>query len=424
MSGLLKLPLGLLKGMGMDGLIHALDQLRLHKLRTSLTLLGMIFGVGAVIAMLSIGEGAKQESLRLIESMGLRNLVIESRDIDEETLREIREHTVGLARSDLRAIRQTMPTLEAASEEKKIKTWNLFSLIASSDAQVLAVSPTYFELTSLSLAEGRKFDDADEKHYAQVAVLGAQAATSLFPDGNALGGRIKVNHLWVEVVGVLEDRDLSKDEFQGVTIGGDRNRVFIPLATAFKRLRFESLESELDAIRLRISDGSSPQQSAGTVDHLLSRRHGDENDYEIVIPAALLKQQEQRQRIFTIVMSAIAGISLLVGGIGIMNIMLATVLERTKEIGLLRAVGARKIDIQQQFLLESATVSGIGAFIGIFFGLLLAFIIQQFADWPVGWSMSAIVLSVTICLATGIGFGWYPARQAAALDPIKALHAD
>jgi putative ABC transport system permease protein len=160
------------------------------------------------------------------------------------------------------------------------------------------------------------------------------------------------------------------------------------------------------------------------VNHLLSRRHGGEKDYEIVIPAALLNQQQQTQKIFTVVMSAIAGISLLVGGIGIMNIMLATVLERTREIGLLRALGARKRDIQVQFLLESATVAGLGAFIGIFFGLLLAFVIQQFAGWPAGWSLIAIVLSVSICLVTGIVFGWYPARQAAALDPIRALHAE
>ena len=206
-------------------------------------------------------------------------------------------------------------------------------------------------------------------------------------------------------------------------MGGDRNRVFLPLETANKRLRFEPLESELDAIRLRLAEEASPERSAGTVNHLLERRHGEQNDYQLIVPAALLKQQQQTQKIFTIVMSAIAGISLLVGGIGIMNIMLATVQERTREIGLLRAVGARKADIQQQFLVESATVAGIGAFIGIFFGLLLAFVIQQFAGWPAAFSLLAIVLSVSICLLTGIVFGWYPARQAADLDPIKALYA-
>jgi len=414
----------LLQGIGMDGLRHAFEQLHQHKLRTFLTLLGMVFGVGAVIAMLSIGEGARQESLRMIESMGLHNLLVQSRELDQETLKEVREHSVGLSHSDVLAIRQTLPTVIAVSEEKKIKIWSLFSLHASSDAQVLAVSPAYFDLASLQVDAGRTIDQEDDKRYAQVAVLGAQVARALFPGGDPVGQKIKVNHLWLKVIGVLQDRDLGKEEFEGVRIGGDRNRVFIPLNTAYKRLRFEPLESELDSIRLRLNSEADPQHSARTVNYLLARRHGEQNDYELVIPAALLKQQQQTQRIFTIVMSAIAGISLLVGGIGIMNIMLATVLERTREIGLLRAIGARKIDIQQQFLLESAAVAGIGALIGIIFGLMLAFTIQQFADWPVAWSPMGIILSVSICLLTGIVFGWYPARQAASLDPIKALHAE
>ncbi len=418
----------MLNSKGLEGLRHALDQLRQHKLRTSLTLLGMVFGVGAVIAMLSIGEGAEQESLRLIESMGVRNLLIQEREFDPETLKEVREHSVGLSHSDVRAIRETLPTLQAVSEEKKVKLWSLFSLHASSDAQVLAVSPSYFDLASLRLAHGRPIEASDNQTYGQVAVLGTQAARALFPtmkgSDEALGRLIKINHLWVKVVGILADKDLSKDEFEGVALGGDRNRVFIPLAAADKRLKFDQLESELDAIRLRLAEDADPQRTARTVDHLLARRHGEQNDFELVVPAALLKQQQQTQQIFTVVMAAIASISLLVGGIGIMNIMLATVLERTREIGLLRAIGATRKDIQQQFLLESATVAGVGALIGIFFGLALAFGIQQFANWPVAWSLTAIILSVSICLATGVIFGWYPARQAAALDPIKALHAE
>ncbi len=414
----------LVKGLGTQDLWHAVEQLRQHKLRTALTLLGMVFGVGAVIAMLSIGEGAKQEALRLIESMGLRNILIESRDFDAATLTQIREHSVGLSQSDVRAMVQTLPDVEGVSSEKKIKAWSLFSSQASSDAQVLAVSPEYFALASLKVAKGRKINAEDNKYYAQVAVLGAQAARSLFPEGNPVGQPVKINYLWVTVIGVLQDRDLSKDEFQGISLGGDRNRVFIPLATALKRLKFEPLESELDAVRLKLDKKADPQLAALTVNHLLSRRHGGEKDYAIIIPAALLKQQQKTQQIFTIVMSAIAGISLLVGGIGIMNIMLATVLERTREIGLLRALGARKRDIQLQFLVESATVASLGALIGIFFGLALAFVIQLFAGWPVGWSLAAILLSVSICLLTGVVFGWYPARQAAALDPIRALHAE
>jgi putative ABC transport system permease protein len=388
------------------------------------TMMGMVFGVGAVIAMLNIGEGASQQAIRLIESMGLRNLLVQERELDQETLLEVREHSVGLSRSDVSAIRETLPSIVAVSEEKAIKAWSLFSLYAPSDAQVLAITPSYFELASLKLAAGRALTEEDNQLYRQVAVLGAQAARDLFPEQDPLDQRIKVNHLWLEVVGVLRDRDLKRDEFQGVRLGGDRNRVFMPLETAFKRLRFEPMESRLDALRLALDPDADPQRTAQTVTFLLNRRHGEQNDFELIVPAALFKQQQQTQQIFTIVMSAIAGISLLVGGIGIMNIMLATVLERTREIGLLRAVGARKIDIQRQFLMEAATVAVIGALIGIFFGLTLAYMIQQFAGWPAAWSLQAILLSVSISLLTGIIFGWYPARKAANLDPIKALHRD
>jgi putative ABC transport system permease protein len=223
--------------------------------------------------------------------MGVRNILIQGRDLDEETLRQVREHSVGLSRSDVRAIEQTLPAVVKLSMEKNVKTWSLFSLHAWSDAQILAVSPRYFELASLHVEEGRLLSDEDNDHYAQTAVLGAQAARSLFPGGHPIGQRIKVNHLWLEVVGVLKDRDLSKEEFEGVRIGGDRNRVFIPLKTAYKRLRFELMESELDAVRVMLNDTAAPQHSAQAIDYLLSRRHDDQNDYELVIPAALLNQQ-------------------------------------------------------------------------------------------------------------------------------------
>ena len=409
----------------------ALTQLRQHKLRTALTLLGMVFGVGAVIAMLSIGEGAKQEALKSIDAMGLRNLVVEEVDFDQETLKEVRERSIGLNLADVDAALSTLPMVEDFSARKQIKHWSLFSHHAAANAQVTAVTPGYFEMAGLHLADGRYLLAEDMAGFRTVAVLGAQAARDLFPDSTGdqahrdiLGQAVKVNHQWFTVAGVLAERDLGKSDFAGVNLAADRNRVFIPLSTAHKRLKFEPLESELDAFRLRLTEGADPQLAARTLDHLLSRRHGDQEDYRLIIPAALLKQEQRTQQIFTIVMSAIAGISLLVGGIGIMNIMLATVLERKREIGLLRALGARRSDIQQQFLVESAVVSAIGALIGIGFGIGLALVIQQFAEWPVAWTLWSILLSVLICLATGILFGWYPARQAAALDPIKALQSD
>lgn len=406
------------------GLQSAVEHLTRHRLRTTLTLIGMIFGVAAVITMINIGEGARRESLRVVESLGVHNLLVESREMDEQTLLEVREHSVGLSAGDMRAILDTIPGVVAASEERRIETWSLFSFYEVSTAQVVAVSPEYFELARLAVAQGRLIDAEDQRRFAQIAVLGAQAASSLFPAQNPIGQKVKINQLWVEVVGVLQQQNLGEEDFEGVRIGDDTHRVFIPVATARKRLSFDSIAADLDAIRLRLAEDAQPQISARSVDHLLARRHGGQADYEIIVPADLLKQRETAHSIFTVVMSAIAGISLLVGGIGIMNIMLATVLERRREIGLLRAVGARKRDIQMQFVLESLTVAGVGAIIGIVLGLVLAYAVQHFAGWPIAWSPSAIVLSVGVCLTIGMIFGWYPAKKAANLDPIKALHSE
>lgn len=406
------------------GFRQALRQLRQHKLRTLLTLLGMVFGVGAVIAMLSISEGGRQEALRMIDSMGLRNLIVEAVEFDPETLQEIRAQSVGLYAGDIAAIMTTLPMVESYAAAKKIKTWDVYSLEARANPEVLAVSSDYFSLGNMEIDTGRALTDQDNKAYAQVAVLGASAAESLFPDSPATGKLIKVNHLWLKVIGVLNKAEQGKKEFAGITLADDSSRIFIPLDTARKRLKINSLESPLDSLKLRLKEGADTASSALAVDHLLKKRHGASADYRMVVPAALLQQEEQTQKIFTVVMAAIAGISLLVGGIGIMNIMLATVLERTPEIGLLRAVGARKKDIRDQFLMESVTIAGIGALIGIVFGLLLAFAVQLFAAWPVAFSLFGIVVSVVICLLTGIVFGLYPAIQAAELDPIKALQRD
>ena len=400
---------------------HAISEMLHHKLRTLLTLLGMVFGVGAVIAMLSIGEGAQAEATRLIEKMGLRNLVIEEKVFDQETLKEIREDTLGLTVNDVKALKDSLPFVEKTCGEKTLKTWSLFSSNANSDGAVKAISPNCFEMSNLEVSTGRLFTDVDNNGFAQVAVMGSEAADQLFPDGNALGQRIKINHLWVEVVGVLRKDDLSKDEIQGIKLGAEHNQIFIPVETAFKRLKAESLESQLDTIRVGLDESIKPQVASVAIDRLLKRRHGNIDDYQIVVPASLLNQQNQTQQIFTIVMSSIAGISLLVGGIGIMNIMLATVLERTKEIGLLRALGARKVDIKNQFLIESATIAAVGAVLGIIMGIVLSFLIQSLANWPVAWSIFSIVLAVGVCLITGVAFGYYPAKQAAELDPIQAL---
>ena len=404
--------------------LDALAEMAAHKLRTLLTLLGMIFGVGAVIAMLNIGEGAERQALKMIDSMGLRNLIVESKKFADDELREVRQESLGLTMADVEAASQTLPFVEDYSAEKYIKSQSVYSDQASADLSVVGVSASHFGLSNMQVKAGRVLTEQDNAKVAQVAVLGSSAAEQLFQTGDPIGQYVKVNHLWLEVVGVLVDPFLGKDEFQGVKIGGEGSRIFVPLNTSLKKLSSPALASELDLIKLKINENTDPLIAAKAVAHLFELRHGEAQDYNLIIPAALLAQQKQTQQIFNIVMACVAGISLLVGGIGIMNIMLANVLERTKEIGLLRAIGATRKNIRMQFIAESFTISVLGGLLGIFFGLVLSEIIGFYSGWAVSWSIVAIVLSLSICMAVGIGFGVYPAIKASQLNPIDALHSD
>ncbi len=395
-----------------------------HKLRTLLTLLGMIFGVGAVIAMLSIGEGAEQEALEMIDSMGLRNIIVETKLMDEQALKESREKSAGLSIRDMEIVHNVFPFVESSGAQKKVKTYAVFSQAGKSDAIVSAVTPSFLSLSNFKTASGSLLEDEHSKNYEQVAVLGSSVVQQLFPHQEPIGQFVKINHLWFKVVGVLENRNLDKAEIEGVKLGTENNQIFIPLSTARKKLKFEPLESELDSIKFKIEKGTDLYAAAKIISDQIRKRHSNEDDFSLIIPDELLKQQQQTQRIFTIVMSCVAGISLLVGGIGIMNIMLASVLERTKEIGLLRAVGACKRDIVIQFVIESFLIAAIGGVIGIFLGYGLALIITFYAAWNMAISIFAIILSVGVCALVGIGFGLYPAIKASRLDPIEALQRE
>lgn len=401
-----------------------LAELAQHKLRTFLTLLGMIFGVGAVIAMLNIGEGAEREALKTIETMGLRNIIVESKNFDEKALLEHRKHSLGLSQSDLQAVTSTLPGITGYSAERQIETYTIISHSGKSEGMAVGVLPSYMALSSLPFAAGRNFTEQEDTYAAQVAVLGSQMAASLFPQGEALGQYVKVNHVWLQVIGVLAEPYTSNNEFQGIKLGGEQNQLFMPLQTAHNRFRALPLAAELSSFRVQLADGVNSAVTAQALNFLLQQRHNDIDDFRLIVPAALLAQQEQTQKIFNIVMSCVAGISLLVGGIGIMNIMLATVLERTKEIGLLRAIGATKRDIKLQFVAESFTIAIVGGIAGILFGIILSELIAFYSGWAVSWSLPAIVLSFSICALIGIAFGVYPAIKASELDPITALQTD
>ena len=385
--------------------IDTLAELAQHKLRTLLTLLGMIFGVGAVIAMLNIGEGAEREALKMIDNMGLHNLIINAKDFDEKELQEQRKHSTGLSIRDGEIAVRSIPFIVSFSAQKTIDTYSIFSSQGKSSSEAIGVSANYFTLSKFNLAQGRVLTQADDDNFAQVALLGATVAKQLFPLGNAIGHNIKINHQWFKVVGVIKAPFLKKEEFQGIKLGGEQNQVFIPLKTALHKFPAKKLSSEISSLKLKVLDNVDPIAAAKSVSHLMQRRHNKIDDYNIIVPAALLAQQKQTQQIFNIVMSCVAGISLLVGGIGIMNIMLATVLERTKEIGLLRAIGATQKDIRQQFMAESFTISIMGGLLGIVFGIFLSELISLYSQWAVSWSISAIILSFSICSLVGVVFG-------------------
>jgi len=403
---------------------EALEELTRRKLRTGLTLLGLVFGVGSIVAMQAVGEGSRREALRLVEGLGLNNLIVEIVPQDDETLREVRQRSLGLTVADARAAADVVPAARQFSAEKALRTHSIFSDAGTSDASASGVSPGYFELSSLAIAHGRALNADDEASAAAVVVLGHQAAADLFPQGSALGEEIKVNHVWLRVVGVLADRDLSADRFEGVQLAVEGNRVFMPLSAARLRFRFQARDSEIDRFIVRLADPSALESGARVLAALLERRHAGVADFALVVPLQLFRQHQQTQHIFRIVMGSIAAVSLIVGGIGIMNIMLANVLERRREIGLLRALGARRSDVVMQFLREAALICVFGALFGLAFGALLAYLIALLAGWHVAWSIVPVLLSATVCALVGLGFGVYPARQAAQLDPIAALRTE
>ena len=400
---------------------EAVEELWRRRLRTLLTLLGLIFGVGAIVAMQAVGEGSKREALRLVESLGLRNLIAEVKPQDEATLKESRARSLGLSVADAHAALAVVPGADKFAAEKRIRTHTVFSDTGRSDAQASGISADWFELSSLQVAAGRALNAEDEATLAPVAVLGHQAAANLFPGVDPVGQLVKVNHVWLDVVGVLTDRDLGKEDFEGVPLGSESNRIYVPLASARARFRFQPQEDEIDRFLLRLDAPTQLAAGAGVLSAVLDQRHAGIADYQLVVPQQLFQQHQQTQRIFQVVMGAIAVISLVVGGIGIMNIMLANVLERRREIGLLRALGARKRDVIAQFLREASVICISGALLGLVFGGVLAYFIATFAGWQVAWAPVPILLSATFCALVGLAFGVYPARQAAQLDPIAAL---
>jgi putative ABC transport system permease protein len=404
-----------------DAVLAAFENLGEHKLRSMLTMLGMMFGVGAVIAMLSIGAGAEERAMNLIDRMGVRNVIARAKDFEDDDLKEIRKKSIGVSMRDIDAIEEAVPGLELVVPRVKIEPYKVISASGKTESKVFGVSSRHTELVDVRLAEGRFIDADDERNHAQVCVLGAAARRDLFGASAALGGRVKVNDVWLEVIGVLAPESTADARIEGVAVASRAREIWVPLATAQRKFEHDPLDSPLAEITIRTQDGQEPREVAAIVHGLLDRLHGGANDYEIVVPEALLEQSRETQRLFDMVMGCIAGISLLVGGIGIMNIMLASVLEQTRAIGIRRACGARRRDIRFQFLLTAFALSLLGGAAGIALGIGIADVVAAWADWPTVVTFWSIALSTGVSLAVGLVSGLYPAVRAARLDPIEAL---
>jgi len=392
-----------------------------HKMRTLLTMLGIIFGVGAVISMLSIGAGAQAEAMQMIDSMGLRNIILRDKPVDEQDLYTLREKSLGLSLRDVDGLRSVAPDMVQSSARKRVRSNQILSSAGRSRGQVLGVSREYFDLYNLRLDDGSLFDALEELSFRRVCVLGSRTRQDLFGYMDPSGQPIKINEIWFTVIGSLEPQNLGKDSFQGVELESADNSVFIPITTALKMFDRPKLSSELDEVVLQLAPGTSIETNAILVSNVLKDLHGGETDFTLVVPEQLLAQSKKTRALFNVVMGGIAGISLLVGGIGIMNIMLASVLERTREIGVRRAVGAKRRDIVVQFLSESVVLSGLGGLTGVVLGFSISWGVATLSDWNTVVTWFSVILAFGFSLLIGLVFGTYPAYNGARLDPVDAL---
>lgn len=443
----------------------ALDALLANKMRSMLTALGIIFGVAAVIAMLAIGNGAQQEILEQIKLVGVNNIIIQpvveqteqNLEAEGEGAREKKKFSPGLTMRDVDGIRELIPGIAKLSPEIILETFIIKNGIRRS-AKLVGVEPAYFELTNFQLSSGRMFNNTHLLRGDPVCVIGKSIQTKFFPTSDPIGKSIKVGNQWLEVIGILEERIISSKSISTLGIRDYNMDVYTPLQSVLIRYinrdlvtpgsvqtsnissrgRFviiggvggagsdsQSEEREnyhqLDRLVVQVENTELLTPLADVLSRFLQRRHFEVVDFEITIPELLLKQQQRTKQIFNIVLGAIAGISLLVGGIGIMNIMLASVLERIKEIGLRLSIGARKEDIVLQFLFEAVMISISGGIIGVILGITMATVVSNFADIPTIILPSSILLSFGVAATVGLIFGIAPAQRAASQDPITSL---
>ena len=413
----------------------------MHKLRSLLTAMGIVFGVASVIAMLAIGEGASHEAQEQIKKLGSQNIILQSikptssADSGKEQRSFILEY--GLTFRDIDQIRATIPGVSVVVPGRKLQDF-VWRISRNVDAIVMGTVPWYPEMKNRKILKGRFFSDLEMKDRSNVCVLNSDMAGKLFPLSESIGQEVRLQSSYYTVIGVIESRQAgtgSRNGLGGGSVSGKDEgeatmEMLVPLSTLLERFgevlfkfrsgSFEAEKVELHEVTVKIEHAEKVVAASDAIKHLLRRNH-KKIDYKIVVPLELLRQAERTKQIFNIVLGSIAAISLLVGGIGIMNIMLATVTERTREIGIRRALGAKQRDIVLQFLIETVLLSGAGGVLGVALGLLVPMVITYFADMLTIVRIWAPMLAFTISVLTGVVFGIYPAMRAASMSPVDAL---
>lgn len=441
----------------------ALEAVFANKFRSMLTALGIIFGVAAVIAMLAIGNGAKQEILEQMKLVGVNNIFImpkdnsqpESADNESSTGKQgSKKFSPGLSLADANSLAQIIPSIESVSPEVVYETV-IISEGVSTYGKVSGVTPDFFDVFNITLERGEMFNDDQLRDGKAVCILGATIKVKLFPNSDPIGNYVKCGNIWLKVTGVLQNRAVSADLSDNMGISDYNNLIYAPIQTILRRYRDRSvittsmvrgsggnttmfgdggmvsfssssggdgeIANQIDKIVVKVRETTLITPTTEIIQRMIARRHSNVDDFEIKVPELLLKQEQRTKDIFNIVLGAIASISLIVGGIGIMNIMLASVMERTKEIGIRMATGATRKDVVFQFLAEATIISLSGGIIGIFLGLALAKIIMEVADILTIVSVASIVISFGVSATVGIVFGYMPAKKAASQDPVASL---
>ncbi len=441
----------------------AVESIFSNKLKSMLTALGIIFGVAAVIAMLAIGKGAKQEIMEQMKMVGVNNILInpiipDKSSSDEEGEKQQKKFSRGLNMLDVDAISATLPSVKRISPEISFNSTAVLNGVKYS-AKLVGVSNDYFQLYNLPLVSGAFFNDYQEENGIQVCIIGANIRAKFFSKVDPLGQYIKFNGIWLKVIGVLQKTNVNLTGFEEKGVNVYNDNIYIPVQTMLLRYQNRALlntklaseassmqfnfggggmarivvsgsdagadtetnYNQLDRIVVQVNETEQLNPTTEILSRMLTRRHTGVKDFEITVPELLLKQQQRTKDIFNIVLGAIASISLIVGGIGIMNIMFASVMERIKEIGTRMAIGAKKMDIVVQFLSEAVLISVTGGFIGIFFGVIMAKLIEQIAGIMTIVSFFSVFIAFGVSAAVGVIFGYSPAKRASERDPIESL---